>query len=160
MSRVEFYSFPPQNPPLARSRLTGLRTSFSQSLFAPKKVPSPSAHSRLLDLLRARKVSLLNLRFKSAQFPRKLDFTSFRPSVNPHLARSRLTGLRTFFSQALLVPKKVPPPSAHSRFLDLLRARVVSPTSYRSVGSTRSQSGLSSVRKSATSSRSSRSLDR
>lgn len=35
------------------------------------------------------------------------------------------------------------------RLLDLLHARGVSPTSYRSVGSTRSQSGLSSVRKSA-----------
>lgn len=40
----------------------------------------------------------------------------YRPSENPLLARSRLTGLRTFFSQALLAPKKVPPPSAHSRY--------------------------------------------
>ncbi len=31
------------------------------------------------------------------------------------LARSHLTGLLTFFSQALLAPKKAPPPSAHSR---------------------------------------------
>lgn len=32
------------------------------------------------------------------------------------LARSRLTGLRIFFSQAALAPKKTPSPSAHSRF--------------------------------------------
>ncbi len=31
------------------------------------------------------------------------------------LARSRLTGLRSFFSQASLALKKVPSPSAHSR---------------------------------------------
>lgn len=35
------------------------------------------------------------------------------------LTRSRLTGLRTFFSQAMLASKKVPSPSAHSRKADL-----------------------------------------
>ena len=79
------------------------------------KIFSPSARVllrstlpkiRLLDLLHA----ALAL---SAQPARNPDY---RPSVNPLLARSRLTGLRTFFSQALPAPKKVPPPSAHSRY--------------------------------------------
>lgn len=72
------------------------------------KIFSPSARVllrstlpkiRLLDLLHA----ALAL---SAQPARNPDY---RPSSNPLLARSRLTGLRTFFSQ-------VPPPSAHSRY--------------------------------------------
>ena len=31
------------------------------------------------------------------------------------LVRSRLTGLRTFFSEVMLLPKKAPSPSARSR---------------------------------------------
>ena len=37
----------------------------------------------VLDLLRARKVSLLNLWFKPAQIPRYPEFTLFIPSANP-----------------------------------------------------------------------------
>lgn len=39
----------------------------------------------------------------------------------PCLARSRLTGLRSFFSQAMLASKKAPSPSAHSRQAKVVR---------------------------------------
>ncbi len=45
--------------------------------------------------------------------PSTMLFTLWRKSVFAH---SRLTGLRTFFSQAALAPKKAPPPSARSLY--------------------------------------------
>ncbi len=86
---------------LHRSRLTGLRSPTPHTSVCRFEL-RPQLACTVLDLLHARKVSLLNLRFNSAQFPRCPDYRPLsqnnspdcfvRQSANPPLASLAING--------------------------------------------------------------------